>query len=794
MTEDELRHAVGDRVYDAFAPHGLLYNHDAEDPDNLAFLGTTDKGEEVEINKRAAESDLLVYVNINLVVDGRRLEVARPPASSSYRSLRHHHNVKTMQHSQSFMDRHRSELHSSNWRMGKVLQGRRRQGLPDRDDAQQQRVRHRRARWPCCRSASGSGTPRTASAFLGHEGRARPHAGPRPAHDLPVVARRRTSSPRCRPARSRPCTRSRPRTCYEQHLVPVEGQTDILTMGLPYICPYNVNSIMNPILVMCLGLGYFFNLYRGKPLVREGGVLIMSHPTPWEFHPVHHPSYIDFFEQVLAETTDPLEIEAKYEKQFAEDEWYRHLYRTSYAYHGVHPFYMWYWGAHALQHLGQVIIVGGDAAGRAPARVQAGVDAAGRARDGLRRRRPRRLDHPPAQPADPHGGRDVSAIRPAAADRPRACPSPATARRAGHGRALAAASAARCRSRCGRRPCPAASSRQARAARSAPTTTPTGPAATRPAWPACCVLRGPGAPGHAGAGVARPSTALDRLHDLEGPAIFAANHHSHVDTPLLLSTIPEPWRHQHVRGRGGRLLLRQPGHRAAVGPGHRRHPDRAARRSAASPPTTRPSCIDDGWSMLIFPEGGRSPDGWGQPFRGGAAYLSLRCDVPVVPDPRRGHRPHPAQGHATSRRRRRPRVTFGAPAAARPRARTPAASAPASRPRSPPWPTRTPPTGTQARKRAHAGDVPVARRAPTSSAPGAAPGPSATAAPSAAAPAPTAGPTSPDPPHLVVALPVPRATPLGALEGQVRHGSASGPTSDASRRAEGTGSARFGVP
>ena len=86
----------------------------------------------------------------------------------------------------------------------------------------------------------------------------------------------------------------------------MEGQTDILTMGLPYICPYNVNSMMNPILVMCLGLGYFFNLYRGKPLVREGGVLIMSHPTPWEFHPVHHPSYIDFFEQVLAETTDPL--------------------------------------------------------------------------------------------------------------------------------------------------------------------------------------------------------------------------------------------------------------------------------------------------------------------------------------------------------------------------------------------------------------------------------------------------------------------------------------------------------
>src|ERR1035438_4484835 len=28
-----------------------------------------------------------------------------------------------------------------------------------------------------------------------------------------------------------------------------------------YISPYNVNSILNPILVACLGLGYFFNLY-----------------------------------------------------------------------------------------------------------------------------------------------------------------------------------------------------------------------------------------------------------------------------------------------------------------------------------------------------------------------------------------------------------------------------------------------------------------------------------------------------------------------------------------------------
>ena len=80
MTEPELRHALGDRIYDAFAPNGLLTQHDAEDPDALVHLGLTDQGEDVEINKRAAESDLLVYVNINLVAmdGGHKIRGHRP--------------------------------------------------------------------------------------------------------------------------------------------------------------------------------------------------------------------------------------------------------------------------------------------------------------------------------------------------------------------------------------------------------------------------------------------------------------------------------------------------------------------------------------------------------------------------------------------------------------------------------------------------------------------------------------------------------------------------------------------
>ncbi|NNN22510.1 MAG: DUF2088 domain-containing protein [Acidimicrobiales bacterium] len=355
MSEAELRHALGNRVYDSFAPHGLLKQHDAEDPDGLTYLGTTDKGEEVEISKRACESDLIVYVNINLVaMDGGHKSVATGLAS--YRSLRHHHNVATMRASKSFMDQHHSELHSANWRMGRYIK---QQGIKifqiettlntNTFPSQFRFLQKREWEWDIRDRATFIATSKVMGKTPPKINRSvfqsilSPHAmSSVQAGEVEAVHERTTEH------------------VYAQQLVPVSGQSDILTLGLPYISPYNVNSVLNPILVACLGLGYFFNLYRGKPLVRQGGVLILSHPTTWEFNPVHHPSYIDFFDQVLSETTDPEIIQSKYEESFARDPWYIHLYRTGNAYHGVHPFYMWYWCAHALEHLGKVIIVGGD--------------------------------------------------------------------------------------------------------------------------------------------------------------------------------------------------------------------------------------------------------------------------------------------------------------------------------------------------------------------------------------------------------------------------------------------------
>ncbi|MDG9702550.1 lactate racemase domain-containing protein [Streptomyces sp. DH37] len=353
MTAAELRHVVGDRVFRHHFPHRLR-NHDAEDRDNLLHLGLTGAGEDVEINRRAAESDLLVYVNVNLIaLNGGPKSVS--VGLASYRSLRHHHNTHTLRHSRSFNDPPNSALHHSFHRMLDVIGGRLKIFTVET-------------------TVNGDSFPPSMGFLTGHEwewslsdriGFLGVRHGNRA---LPPRLRRRllnsirapygvTGVTAGTPSAVHPITLA---NVHRQQVTPVRGQSDIGVFGVPYVGPYNVNSIMNPVLAMCMALGYLFNFYLNKPIVRQGGVGIFIHPLTPDFHPVHHPSYIDFYEEVLTETTDPARMEAVFEKRFAEDPWYIHLYRTGHAFHGVHPLYMWYWGAHAMQHLGDVIFVGGD--------------------------------------------------------------------------------------------------------------------------------------------------------------------------------------------------------------------------------------------------------------------------------------------------------------------------------------------------------------------------------------------------------------------------------------------------
>jgi lactate racemase len=354
LTTAELEHIVGERVFRSFYGQGLLTNHDAEDHDNLSFLGRTEKDEHVVINKRAAESDLLVYVNITLVpMEGGHKSVG--VGLSAYNSLRHHHNADTMVHSRSFMDPTRSELHASAWRMGRLIREHVKVFqietsvdnfvFPKPYDF----LMKREWEWSIRDQAAMLGVRRGLAAAparikhkIFHDLRAPYGVTGVNAGEVETVHEKTIAK------------------VHQQQMVEVQGQSDVLVLGVPYLGPYNVNSSMNPILATCMGLGYYFNSYRGQPVVRRGGAVILYHPLDEGFNQLHHPSYVDFYEEVLRESTDPAVVGQKYEAQFAQDPWYIHLYRTSHAYHGVHPFYMWYWAAHAMDHVDDVIWVGGN--------------------------------------------------------------------------------------------------------------------------------------------------------------------------------------------------------------------------------------------------------------------------------------------------------------------------------------------------------------------------------------------------------------------------------------------------
>ena len=152
----------------------------------------------------------------------------------------------------------------------------------------------------------------------------------------------------------------------------------------------------------------------------------------------------------------------------------------------------------------------------------------------------------------------------------------------------------------------------------------------------------------------------ESLVGLEAPVVFAANHASHVDTPLLLSCLPLRFRHRTVVAAAADyffdrrwkadawsfLLAAIPFERTKI---NRRSTELAT------------ELLDDGWNLVIFPEGGRSPDGWGQTFHpGGAAHLAIRAGRPVVPIHLDGTR-HLLPKGGKGVKRSRTTVTFGTP-------------------------------------------------------------------------------------------------------------------------------------
>lgn len=118
--------------------------------------------------------------------------------------------------------------------------------------------------------------------------------------------------------------------------------------------------------------------------------------------------------------------------------------------------------------------------------------------------------------------------------------------------------------------------------------------------------------------------------DVAGPFIFAANHNSHLDTPLVLSALPPRVRNRTVvaAAMDNFFMDKKVAFRTVLVfnaiPIDRHKVNRRSAMIALE-------LVEDHWNLLIYPEGGRSPDGSLQTFKGGAAYLAERSKATVIP-------------------------------------------------------------------------------------------------------------------------------------------------------------------
>jgi 1-acyl-sn-glycerol-3-phosphate acyltransferase len=127
---------------------------------------------------------------------------------------------------------------------------------------------------------------------------------------------------------------------------------------------------------------------------------------------------------------------------------------------------------------------------------------------------------------------------------------------------------------------------------------------------------------------------LDRLERLAGPVIFVANHTSHIDTPLILCSLPPKWRAKTAVAAAADYFFDVKWRAATTALVFNTFPiERTGGKRAT---TTARQLIDEGWNLVIYPEGTRSKDGWLGRWRHGAARLAIEFNVPVVPIALRG--------------------------------------------------------------------------------------------------------------------------------------------------------------
>jgi 1-acyl-sn-glycerol-3-phosphate acyltransferase len=109
--------------------------------------------------------------------------------------------------------------------------------------------------------------------------------------------------------------------------------------------------------------------------------------------------------------------------------------------------------------------------------------------------------------------------------------------------------------------------------------------------------------------------------------IFMANHQSNIDIPVLIHALPK----FQLRWLAKRELVFIPVFGWALWASRHIIVDRASRSEAVATLRTAKQRLQAGVSVVVFPEGTRSPDGRLLPFKRGGFIMALKMQAPIVP-------------------------------------------------------------------------------------------------------------------------------------------------------------------
>lgn len=109
-------------------------------------------------------------------------------------------------------------------------------------------------------------------------------------------------------------------------------------------------------------------------------------------------------------------------------------------------------------------------------------------------------------------------------------------------------------------------------------------------------------------------------------AVYAANHTSYMDTPVIFAALPFQFRILAKKDLWRMAFIGWYLHRSG-----QISVDTATARGTLTSLAAGVRALEAGMPLFVFPEGGRTLDGALQPFMSGAAYLAIRAQVPLVP-------------------------------------------------------------------------------------------------------------------------------------------------------------------